>query len=433
MKKDKFIVLTLGCSKNLVDSEHLIARLESNGFSFTENINEASTCIINTCGFIKPSVEESLQVILQAVDLKNKRKICNLIVAGCMSQRFQQEIQNQFPEVDFIAGVDSSESILLFLKKNEELKYNLIGERKLLTPKHYAYLKISEGCNRECSFCAIPLIRGKHKSRPIEEILSEANFLASQGVKELVLISQDSSSYGADLYNKPTLTKLLSNLSDIKDFRWIRLMYTYPMGFPEDALDVIAERDNICKYVDIPLQHISDNVLKSMRRGTTRKSIEALLHKIRTKIPNVTIRTTFIVGYPNETEKEFQELLEFIDNLKFDRVGVFTYSSEDGTAAFELGDPIPNDEKNRRRNELMKKQMEISYNQNRNLIGKKFLVVIDDFDGKRYIGRTEKDAPEVDNNVIIKNQNSKIAIGNFVEVIVESAKSYDLFGTAVTY
>lgn len=433
MKKDKFIVLTLGCSKNLVDSEHLIARLESNGFSFTENINEASTCIINTCGFIKPSVEESLQVILQAVDLKYKRKICNLIVAGCMSQRFQQEIQNQFPEVDFIAGVDSSESILLFLKKNEELKYNLIGERKLLTPKHYAYLKISEGCNRECSFCAIPLIRGKHKSRPIEEILSEANFLASQGVKELVLISQDSSSYGADLYNKPTLTKLLSNLSDIKDFRWIRLMYTYPMGFPEDALDVIAERDNICKYVDIPLQHISDNVLKSMRRGTTRKSIEALLHKIRTKIPNVTIRTTFIVGYPNETEKEFQELLEFIDNLKFDRVGVFTYSSEDGTAAFELGDPIPNDEKNRRRNELMKKQMEISYNQNRNLIGKKFLVVIDDFDGKRYIGRTEKDAPEVDNNVIIKNQNSKIAIGNFVEVIVESAKSYDLFGTAVTY
>lgn len=432
MKKDKFIVLTLGCSKNLVDSEHLIARLESNGFSFTENINEASTCIINTCGFIKPSVEESLQVILQAVDLKHKRKICNLIVAGCMSQRFQQEIQNQFPEVDFIASVDSSEAILRFLKKKEELKYNLIGERRLLTPKHYAYLKISEGCNRECSFCAIPLIRGKHKSKPMEKILAEANFIASQGIKELILISQDSSSYGVDLYNKPTLAKLLSNLSDIKDLRWIRLMYTYPMGFPEDALDVIAERDNICKYVDIPLQHISDNVLKSMRRGTTRKSIETLLNKIRAKIPNVTIRTTFIVGYPNETEKEFQELLEFIDNFKFDRVGVFTYSSEDGTSAFELGDPIPYDEKNRRRNELMKKQMEISYNKNRNLIGKKFFVVIDNFDGKRYIGRTEKDAPEVDNNVIIKNH-SKIAIGNFVEVIVESAKSYDLFGTPVTY
>lgn len=431
MKKNKFIVLTLGCSKNLVDSEHLISRLESNGFSFTENINQASTCIINTCGFIKPSVEESLQVILQAVDLKAKRKIDNLIVAGCMSQRFHQEIQNQFPEIDFIAGVDSSEAILRFLKKDEELKYNLIGERKLLTPKHYAYLKISEGCNRECSFCAIPSIRGKHKSKPIEKILDEARYLASQGVKELILISQDSSSYGVDIYGKSTLAKLLSNLSDIKGFRWIRLMYTYPMGLHEDVLDIIAERDNICKYVDIPLQHISDNVLKSMRRGTTRKSIELLLEKIRIKIPNVTIRTTFIVGYPNETEKEFQELLDFIENFKFDRVGVFTYSSEDGTSAFELGDPIPNEEKNRRRNELLKKQMEISYSLNLNLIGKKLLVVIDDFDTKKFIGRTEKDAPEVDNNVIIKNQKDKIGIGKFVEVIIESAKSYDLFGTTV--
>lgn len=431
MKKDKFIVLTLGCSKNLVDSERLIAHLESNGFSFTENINHVSTCIINTCGFIRPSVEESLQVILQAVDLKVKQKIDNLIITGCMSQRFHQEIQNQFPEVDFIAGVDSSEAILRFLKKDEELKYNLIGERKLLTPKHYAYLKISEGCNRQCSFCAIPLIRGKHKSKPLEKILDEVRYLASLGVKELILIAQDSSSYGVDLYGKPNLAKLLWNLSEIKDFRWIRLMYTYPMGLPEDALDVIAEQDNICKYVDIPLQHISDNVLKSMRRGTTRKSIESLLEKIRTKIPNVTIRTTFIVGYPNETEKEFQELLEFIENFKFDRVGVFTYSSEDGTPAFELGDPIPSEEKKLRRNELLKKQMEISYNLNLNMIGKKVLVVIDDFNGKRYIGRTEKDAPEVDNNVIIKNPKDKIEIGKFVEFFVESANAYDIYGTVV--
>ncbi|MGQ9819003.1 MAG: 30S ribosomal protein S12 methylthiotransferase RimO [Candidatus Kapaibacteriales bacterium] len=431
MKKEKFIVLTLGCSKNLVDSEYLISQLESNGFSFTENINEASTCIINTCGFIKPSVEESLQIILQVVELKSKRKLNNLIVAGCMSQRFNDELQNQFPEVDFITGVDSSEAILHFLKRNDELKYNLIGERKLLTPKHYAYLKISEGCNRECSFCAIPLIRGKHKSKPLDKILEEAKFLALQGVKELILVSQDSSSYGIDLYSKPKLAELLSNLSDINDFRWIRLMYTYPMGFPDEALDVIAERDNICKYVDIPLQHISDRVLKSMRRGTTRKSIEVLLEKIRSKIPNVAIRTTFIVGYPNETEKDFRELLEFIQDFKFDRIGVFTYSSEDGTYSFQLGDPIPIDEKNLRRDELMKKQMEISYNLNRNLIGKKILVLVDEFDGKRYIARTEKDAPEVDNNVLIKNPKKRIEIGSFVEVVVETAKSYDLFGKAM--
>lgn len=428
MSREKFIVLTLGCSKNLVDSENIIANLEYNGFKFTKNINQASICIINTCGFIKPSVEESLQIILQAIDLKNKKKITSLIVSGCMTQRFRDEIKTQFPEIDLVTGVNSTNEILRFIKQDDELKYNLLAERKLLTPKHYAYLKISEGCNRECSFCAIPLIRGELKSKPIEELITEAKNLISRGVCELILVSQDTSSYGLDLYGKPKLAELLTKLSTIENIRWIRVMYTYPMGFPEDALDVIADQEKICKYVDIPLQHISDKVLKSMRRGSTKKTIESLLDKIKSKIPEATIRSTFIVGYPNETEKEFTELVEFIQAFKFDRIGVFTYSQEDGTFAFKLGDPIPQDEKERRRNIIMEKQMEISYRKNLNSIGKQLKVLLDENKNKIYFGRTEKDAPEVDNLVIIPSNDYHFKIGEFVNVRIEKAKPYELIG-----
>jgi ribosomal protein S12 methylthiotransferase len=431
MEKQKVAVLTLGCSKNVVDSEVLLGKLSANNLDVTTNLNEANVCIINTCGFIKPSVEESLQVILEAVELKKRGKIEKLLTVGCLTQRFSQTLAEQFPEVDFFAGVDSAESIVKFLKQDKELKTELLGERLLLTPKHYAYLKISEGCNRECSFCSIPSIRGNHKSRSLEEITAEARRLAGQGVRELVLIAQDTTYYGRDIYGQPTLPKLLRELSDIPGISWIRLMYAYPAGFPEEALDVIAERDNICKYVDIPLQHISDKVLKSMRRGTSRKIIEQLIEKIRTKIPTATIRTTFIVGYPNETEEDFRELLDFVATYRLDRVGVFTYSQEDGTSAFPLGDPIPQSEKIQRRNELMALQQRISLEKNQQLVGKELKVLVDERNGKNYYGRTEMDAPEVDNLVLLSSK-KEVLVGSFCKAKIARAKAYDLFAEVVS-
>lgn len=430
MRKQKVAVLTLGCSKNMVDSEVLLGKLSANNLDVTVNLNEANVCIINTCGFIKPSVEESLQVILEAVELKRRGKIEKLLTIGCLTQRFSQSIAEQFPEVDFFAGVDSAESVVKFLKQEKELKTELLGERVLLTPKHYAYLKISEGCNRECSFCSIPSIRGNHKSRTIEDITAEAKRLARQGVRELILIAQDTTYYGRDIYGVPTLPELLRKLSDIPEIHWIRLMYAYPAGFPEEALDVIAERENICKYIDIPLQHISDRVLKSMRRGTSRKTIEGLLDKIRTKMPTATIRTTFIVGYPNETDKDFRELLDFVATYRLDRVGVFTYSQEDGTSAFPLGDPIPQSEKIRRRNELMALQQKISLEKNQQLVGKELEVLIDERNGKNYYGRTEMDAPEVDNLVLLSGK-KEFPVGSFCKVKIKRAKAYDLFAESV--
>lgn len=430
MRKQKVAVLTLGCSKNMVDSEVLLGKLSANNLDVTVNLNEANVCIINTCGFIKPSVEESLQVILEAVELKRRGKIEKLLTIGCLTQRFSQSIAEQFPEVDFFAGVDSAESVVKFLKQEKELKTELLGERVLLTPKHYAYLKISEGCNRECSFCSIPSIRGNHKSRTIEDITAEAKRLARQGVRELILIAQDTTYYGRDIYGVPTLPELLRKLSDIPEIHWIRLMYAYPAGFPEGALDVIAERENICKYIDIPLQHISDRVLKSMRRGTSRKTIEGLLEKIRTKMPTATIRTTFIVGYPNETDKDFRELLDFVATYRLDRVGVFTYSQEDGTSAFPLGDPIPQSEKIRRRNELMALQQKISLEKNQQLVGKELEVLIDERNGKNYYGRTEMDAPEVDNLVLLSGK-KEFPVGSFCKVKIKRAKAYDLFAESV--
>ncbi len=431
-KNEKIALLTLGCAKNVVDSEKLLTLLKKNGFQVVESLKDASVCIVNTCGFIKPAVEENLGVLLELVNLKLKGKLKKLIAAGCMIQRFKTELQEEFPEVDLFVGADSPKEILEFLTNNDKnLKLELLGERHLLTPKHFAFLKISEGCNRECSFCAIPNIRGKLKSRPIEEIFQEANLLAEKGVKELVIISQDTSSYGIDIYNQVKLIELLECLSKINHIQWIRLMYLYPSGVQNELIDFIVDNPKICNYFDIPFQHISDKVLKSMRRGTTEKTILNLVEKIRTKSTKAVIRLTFIVGYPNETEEDFNKLLDFVGKYKLDRIGVFTYSPEDGTSSFSLGDPIPEIEKERRKNELMKLQKEISLESNKTLIGKNLKVLVDKREGRTFIGRTEYDAPEVDNLVYFSSINNKINIGNFVEIKITKAKPYDLFGEVV--
>ncbi len=424
MKKDSVCLITLGCSKNLVDSEKLLGKLSSLNYKFTERIEEAEICIINTCGFIKLAVEESLQTILYAIDLKEKKKIKKLIVFGCLTQRFQEEIKEQFPEVDLIVGVDSNESIMKYLNNCYDLKDNEF--RYLLTPRHYAYLKISEGCNRQCSFCAIPNIRGKLKSRTIEEIVGEATQLSRLGTKELIIISQDTTSYGVDIYNRKTIAELIRTLSCVESIRWIRLQYLYPSGIPDELFDLISERPNICKYIDIPIQHISDKVLRNMQRGTSRKEIENLIDKIRAKIPNVAIRTTLIVGYPNETEKDFRELTRFVESTKFDRLGVFTYSHEDGTTAFSLEDKVPEDEKNRRKEELMLIQQEISLKKNEALLGREIEVIIDGKNDGEYIGRTQNDSPDVDCLVHIRT-NKKMQVGNFAKVKVVRVEPYDIY------
>lgn len=429
MKKNENIaLLTLGCSKNVVDSEKLLGLLLSNGFNVTNNLKDVDICIINTCGFIKPAVEENLRVLLDVVNLKLQKKIKKVVVFGCLVERFGDELVKEFPEIDLFVGAESFEQIVRFLKKDEELKTNLIGERKLLTPKHYAYLKISEGCNRECSFCAIPKIRGKLRSIPKEQLIEEAKYLANLGVKELIIISQDTSSYGIDLYGSPELVPLLKELTKVEGIEWIRLMYLYPIGIPNGLIEFIAEEPKMCKYLDIPLQHISDKILASMRRGTSQKSIISLIEKIRTLIPSAAIRSTFIVGYPNETEKEFEELLNFVKEFELDRVGVFTYSSEDGTFAYSLGDTIPENEKENRRIELLKLQSNISLRKNKLLIGKTIKVIVDERMNGKLVARTEHDAPEVDNVVHLKIRSGVADVGVFVDAKIHSAKHYDLFG-----
>ncbi|MCX7880739.1 MAG: 30S ribosomal protein S12 methylthiotransferase RimO [Ignavibacteria bacterium] len=428
MKKQKVSVLTLGCSKNIVDSEILLGNLHSNGFELTERVENSKICIINTCGFIKPAVQENLEIILKVIQLKQKGKIEKIVVAGCLSQRFYENLRNEFPEVDLIVGVDQQREIVNFLKGEIELKKELLGERMLLTPRHYAYLKISEGCNRSCSFCAIPNIRGSLRSKTVEAIVDEAKQLAEQGVKELILISQDSSSYGIDIYEKPHLDFLLKSLAKVEAFQWIRLLYLYPIGITKKLLDVFEDNPNICKYFDIPLQHISDKVLKSMQRGTTSKTIFNTIEKIRAKFPSATIRSTFIVGYPNETEEDFEMLYQFLQTYKLDRVGVFTYSMEDGTKSFGLGDPIPEPIKIERKNVLMELQSRISLEKNREKVGKTIKVLIDERKNDTFVCRSEADAPEVDNTVIVKDRKNNLSIGDFVEVKVIAAKHYDLLG-----
>ena len=424
--KEKINIITLGCSKNTVDSERLLNQIRANNFKLTEDPNNAETIIINTCGFIEAAKKESIDTILSAVALKLEGKVNKVIVAGCLSERYKNELVKEIPEVDAYFGTENYEAILKEL--GGELKYNLLGERLLTTPSHTAYLKISEGCDHPCSFCAIPLMRGKHKSKPIDDLLKEAEFLSKNGAKEIVIIAQDTTDYGKDIYGKRSLASLLKQLTAVEGIEWVRLMYAYPSHFPNDVIDEIASNPKICKYVDLPLQHISDNVLKSMRRGVTGKITRELLAKLRERVPDITIRTTFIVGYPNETEKDFEELCEFVKDIKFDRFGVFPFSVEENTSSFILGDQIPEKEKQRRKDKLMEIQKEISLEKNKSFVGKKLKVLVETKEGEYYVGRTYRDAPEVDGEILIPLNDEKIILGKFYTVEVFDYNEYDLFG-----
>jgi ribosomal protein S12 methylthiotransferase len=425
--RKKIHILTLGCPKNLVDSEILMSKLK-NKFQIVEKPEKADLVVVNTCGFIDSAKQESIEKIFEMVELKEKGKVESVYVMGCLSERYKNELEKEIPEVDKFFGVEKFEEILNTLGVPD--RYELLGERELLTPKHYAYLKISEGCDNPCSFCAIPLIRGKHISRPIEEIIKEAKKLAWKGVKEIIIIAQDTTYYGLDIYGKRKLPELLNRLSEIDGIEWIRLMYTFPAKFPTEVLDIMAQNPKICKYIDIPIQHISDKILKSMRRGITKRKTIELLEKIRETVPEVAIRTSLIVGYPGEAEKEFEELLDFVYTFKFDRLGVFTYSQEEGTKAFELGDPVSPEEKERRMALIMNAQYDIIVEKNEKMIGRKIRVLIDRKERDFYIGRTQWDAPEIDLEVLVEGNGIKI--GNFYEVEIYDIFEYDLIGKVAT-
>lgn len=427
-RKEKVSVITLGCSKNTVDSERLMRQIQLNDIPMIDDPNKADTVIINTCGFIEAAKEESINTILQAVALKNSGKLKKLIVAGCLSERYMNDLKNEIPEVDVYFGTEKYEEIIKEL--GGKFRYELLGERLLSTPSHTAYLKISEGCDHPCSFCAIPLMRGKHHSKPLELLIEEAEFLASNGTKELILIAQDTTDYGKDIYGKKNLSELLIRLSDIKKIEWIRLMYAYPSHFPDDVIEVIANNPKILKYVDIPLQHISDDVLKSMRRGVTSRQTYNLLYKLRKTIPDITLRTTFIVGYPNETKKDFERLVDFVKEIKFDRVGTFTFSVEENTSSFILGDPITMEEKERRKETLMDVQSQISLEKNQSFVGKTLKVLLESKESEYYVGRSYRDAPEVDGEVLFKSD-KKLKSGNFYDVKITDYDEYDLFGEVI--
>lgn len=423
--KNKISVITLGCSKNTVDSERLMSQLKLNKFDLTDNTDEADSIIINTCGFIDAAKEESVNTILSAIELKKQGKIKKVVVAGCLSERYMEDLKKEIPEVDSFFGTEAYEGIVKDF--GGDLKYELLGERLITTPSHYAYLKISEGCDNPCSFCAIPLMRGLHKSKPMDELIQEAALLAHKGIKEINIIGQDTTDYGKE-NNKRNIAELLNKISGIDGIEWIRLLYAYPSHFPDDLIREIAENPAICKYIDIPLQHISDNVLKSMRRGITRRRTTELLYTLKERIPGITLRTTFIVGYPNETEKEFEELCEFVKDIKFDRFGVFNYSIEENTPSFILGDPVPPEVKEERKSILMEIQKEISQKKNEELIGKSMRVLIDGKEGDYYIARSERDAPEVDGEVLIESGKENLKVGGFYNVEIYDCNEYDLYG-----
>lgn len=428
VKNVRVNVVTLGCSKNVVDSEVLMSQLRANDFSVSHEAKRINhdIVIVNTCGFIEAAKQESIDTILHYVDLKEKGKVKKVFVTGCLSERYKADLEKEIPEVDAYFGTMELGNLLA--KLNADYKKELLGERMLTTPKHYAYLKISEGCDRPCSFCAIPLMRGKHVSKPIEKIIEEAHFLVQNGVKEIMLIAQDLTYYGLDLYNARKLNDLLIQLSEVKGLEWIRLHYAYPAQFPEEILDTIRERDNICKYLDIPLQHASDNMLKIMRRGITkRKSIE-LIEKIRKKIPNIAIRTTLIAGHPGETEADFEELKSFVENMQFERLGIFMYSHEENTHSYTLGDTVPDEEKRRRADEIMEIQQDISFELNSRKVGQTLKVLIDRKEGQFWVGRTEFDSPEVDNEVLIRSDKN-LKTGTFVPVNITECTEFDLYGT----
>lgn len=427
LKKDKVNIITLGCSKNMVDSEVLSGQLKANEIDVVhENAKlDHNIVVVNTCGFIDKAKEESVNTILDQVSLKKKGRLDKVYVTGCLSQRYRDDLEKEIPEVD--AWFGTMELPLMLKQFNADYKTELLGERLLATPKHYAYLKISEGCNRTCAFCAIPLMRGGHISRPIEELVKEAENLVRMGVKEIMLIAQELTYYGLDIYKKRMLGDLLHRLADVKGLEWIRLHYAYPHKFPLEVLDVMRERENICNYLDIPLQHAANNMLSAMKRQITREEMEDLILAIREKVPGICLRTTLIAGFPGETLDDVEELKIFLQKQRFDRVGIFTYSHEEGTSAYELKDELSSEEKERRAKEIMEVQQEISYELNQQKIGKTFRTLIDKKEAGRYLGRTEFDSVEVDNEVVI-NTDKKLPIGEFVNVTITKAYDYDLEG-----
>jgi ribosomal protein S12 methylthiotransferase len=429
LKKDKVNIITLGCSKNMVDSEVLSGQLLANDIDVVHENKKTdhNIVVVNTCGFIEKAKEESINTILDQVELKNRGKLDKVYVTGCLSHRYRDDLEKEIPGVDAWFG---TMELPLILKQFEvDYKTELIGERLLATPQHYAYLKISEGCNRTCAFCAIPLMRGVHVSKSIEEIVKEAEGLVKRGVKEVMLIAQELTYYGLDIYKKRMLADLLKRLSDVKGLEWIRLHYAYPSKFPLEILDVMKERENICNYLDMPLQHAANNMLKAMKRQITREEMEELIVTVREKVPGICLRTTLIAGFPGETGDDVDELKLFLQKQRFDRMGIFTYSHEEGTSAYDLKDDVPADEKERRAQEIMEVQQEISYELNQQKIGKTFKTLIDKKEAGRYLGRTEFDSVEVDNEVVIHGKN--LRIGEFANVRIVKAYDYDLEGEIV--
>ncbi len=431
LKKNKVNVVTLGCSKNIFDSEVMMAQLKANKFEVEHEAeqDDSEIVIINTCGFIDNAKQESIDTILRYADAKNEGAVDKVYVTGCLSERYKDDLESEIPEVDAFFGTRELPRLLKTLKA--DYKHELVGERLLTTPSHYAYFKIAEGCDRPCSFCAIPLMRGKHKSTPIEELVEQAKGLAAKGVKELMLIAQDLTYYGLDLYGKRNLAELIDKLADVEGIEWIKLHYAFPAGFPMDVLDVMNKRENVCNYLDIPLQHGSTSMLKAMRRGITREKTEALIEKMRETVPGIAIRTTLISGYPGETEEDFQEMYDWVKRSRFDRLGIFTYSHEENTHAYNAEDDVPEEVKRERADKIMELQSGISYELNQEKIGKTYKVLFDKVEGDYFIGRTEFDSPEVDNEVLVKKENTYIRLGDFTNVKITNSDHYDLYGEVI--
>jgi len=431
IKKNKINVVTLGCSKNIYDSEVLMGQLKANGKNVVheDKDDDGNIVVINTCGFIGKAKEESIDTILHYAQRKEAGEVDKVFVSGCLSERYKPDLEKEIPNVDQYFGTHDLPNLLKVLEA--DYKHELIGERLTTTPKHYAYLKIAEGCDRPCSFCAIPLMRGKHRSTPIEEIVIEAEKLAANGIKEIMLIAQDLTYYGLDIYKKRALAQLLEALAKVDGIEWIRMHYAFPTGFPMDVLEVMKREPKVCNYLDIPLQHINTELLKSMKRGTTHEKTTALIHKFREVVPEMAIRTTLIVGYPGETEEKFQELKDWVEEMRFERLGAFEYSHEENTGAYVLEDDVPQDVKFRRVNEIMEVQSQISWELNQQKIGKTFRCLFDRKDGEYFYGRTEYDSPDVDNDVLIDAREHYIKIGEFIDVTIYDAGDYDLYGTPV--
>lgn len=430
--KPRINVVTLGCSKNIYDSEILMGQLKGNHFDVvhqSDSVGRDDIIVINTCGFIDNAKQESIDTILEYSELKAQGKVGKVIVTGCLSERYKSELEAEITNIDTYFGTNDLQNLLRSV--GADYKHELIGERLLTTPSHFAYFKIAEGCNRPCSFCAIPLMRGKHLTQPIEQLVKNAEKLVRNGTKELILIAQDLTYYGLDLYGKRNLDELLRRLSDVNGIEWIRLQYAYPSGFPMEILEVMKERDNICKYIDMPLQHISDTMLKSMRRGITKQKTIDLVNTIRDKVPGIAIRTTLITGYPGETEQDFEEMQQWVEKTKFDRLGCFTYSHEEKTHAHSLIDDVPDEIKQQRADAIMEIQQGISFDKNQERIGNTFKVLIDKKDGNYFVGRTEYDSPEVDNEVLIDAIMDYAPVGNFVNVKIDTAEDFDIYGHIV--